>query len=357
MLKDILAFTNAFRRTDAYILAGVEEIRGGRSEIVGVESQLDDAKLQQFVNSKTQRPITFSYREATHDGHAIGIIHIPIQSRPVYAKDNYGKVLSEKVYLRRGSSTDTANPDEIARMGTTSVNWVRQPFVELNLVERKTGISLGDRVSIADIPDREPDTVFRLGNVRFVQDIGLSNSDFFRDFAVPICRATCFSAALELQNTGGVVIHDTRLVIELHDPEQRFKILTSQDRPEKPKSSNAIPSQMHRSIFEKQDVFVFREGEDWKVECTFGKIQPGAAVRLQDDVLIGCRRSGEAMISGLVYSDNISSPIPVRIHLLFQVGSQLLSIEDIQYMAIRSPKRNRDSTAPMRESFEAFGGA
>ena len=61
LLKDILAFVNAFRRTDAYILIGVEENRAGRSKVVGVQEQLDDAKLQQFVNSKTQLPVTFAY--------------------------------------------------------------------------------------------------------------------------------------------------------------------------------------------------------------------------------------------------------------------------------------------------------
>ena len=42
LLKDILAFVNAFRRADAYILIGVEEIRGKRSTLVGVQEQLDD---------------------------------------------------------------------------------------------------------------------------------------------------------------------------------------------------------------------------------------------------------------------------------------------------------------------------
>ena len=52
LLKDILAFANAKRDATAYILIGVKEIKGGRSEIVGVKEQLDDARLHQFVNSK-----------------------------------------------------------------------------------------------------------------------------------------------------------------------------------------------------------------------------------------------------------------------------------------------------------------
>ena len=62
LLKDILALTNSWRRTTAYILIGVEEVKGGRSNVVGVDRHLDDASLHQFVNGKTQRPVEFSYQ-------------------------------------------------------------------------------------------------------------------------------------------------------------------------------------------------------------------------------------------------------------------------------------------------------
>ena len=35
LLKDILAFANAWRDTDAYILIGVEEVRGTKANVVG----------------------------------------------------------------------------------------------------------------------------------------------------------------------------------------------------------------------------------------------------------------------------------------------------------------------------------
>ena len=150
LLKDVLAFVNAFRRADAYILIGVDETRGGRSTVVGVQEHLDDAKLQQFVNSKTQLPVTFSYRETSHDGLPVGVIHIPVQTRPVYATANYGKVTKEAVYIRRGSSTGVAKPEEIMRMGAAAVDAALQPTVRLHLVEHGTGKVLGDRVVVED---------------------------------------------------------------------------------------------------------------------------------------------------------------------------------------------------------------
>jgi predicted HTH transcriptional regulator len=106
LLKDILAFVNAWRRTSAYILIGVEEVRGGRSKPVGVIQRLNDADLQQFVNSKTNRPIEFSYRPYTFEGIDLGIIEVPLQERPVFLTKDFGKLKKGAVYVRRGSSTD-----------------------------------------------------------------------------------------------------------------------------------------------------------------------------------------------------------------------------------------------------------
>jgi predicted HTH transcriptional regulator len=78
LLKDILAFANAWRRTDAYILVGVKDVKGSRSKVVGIKSDFDDASIQQFVNSKTNRNIEFSYKTITVDGVKIGVL--PIQT-------------------------------------------------------------------------------------------------------------------------------------------------------------------------------------------------------------------------------------------------------------------------------------
>ena len=57
LLKDILAFANAFRRSDAYILIGVEEVTGARANVVGVTTHLPDADLpvwQLFLDGQTR---------------------------------------------------------------------------------------------------------------------------------------------------------------------------------------------------------------------------------------------------------------------------------------------------------------
>ena len=121
LLKDILAFANAWRDSDAYILIGVKEVRGGKSVVEGINNHLNDHELQQFVNGKTQKPVRFRYEGCFFDGKQCGVIHIPIQERPFFLRKKFGKLEEEKVYIRRGSSTDTAAPDEIADMGKKMV--------------------------------------------------------------------------------------------------------------------------------------------------------------------------------------------------------------------------------------------
>ena len=344
ILKDILAFANAFRRADAYIVLGVEEIRGGRSKVVGVSAPLDDASLQQFVNSKTQRPVIFSYREATHDGFAIGIIHIPIQARPIYAKVEFGKVRKEAVYLRRGSSTAIAKPDEIARMGMVDVDGLGSPSVEVSLINRKTGDLLGNSVTIDRctlynlpsqdrIPDYTPSGRARVGSFQALLQDSTTNRNFLREYAAYVQAEAYFPIVLEIRNMGGTVIQDTKLALELHDPDKNFDLLSSQHRPVKPNPNSLMGSPILESIFEKHDVFLTREGDVWKIDCAFGKIQPGAKVRLQDDILIGSRIAGEFELSGVMFADNISNPIPVRIALSFQTGSSSLTVENIEERA------------------------
>jgi len=143
LLKDILIFANAWKRTDAYILIGVEEVKGGRSIVVGVSNHPDDASLQQFVNSKTNRPVVFSYSAFTFEGKQLGIIQIPPQERPLFLKKPFGTLKSNTVYMRSGSSTSIANPDEIARMGKDNALQSQLPTLDLQFADVEQCVPIG----------------------------------------------------------------------------------------------------------------------------------------------------------------------------------------------------------------------
>ncbi|MCY4547719.1 MAG: ATP-binding protein [Defluviicoccus sp.] len=91
LLKDILAFVNSWRRTTAYIIMGVDENKGNRGEVIGISQDLEDANLQQFVNSKTNKPVTFAYRTLSIENKTLGVIEIPVHERPIYLTSAFGK--------------------------------------------------------------------------------------------------------------------------------------------------------------------------------------------------------------------------------------------------------------------------
>jgi len=118
LLKDILAIANADRDADGYIVLGVADDIRRAVEIVGVEPTISDHVAQEFVNSKTNRPVRFSIEHISHDSKTLTLISIAKeQARPIFLRKAYGRLEKNKVVIRRGSSTTEASPDEVAEFG------------------------------------------------------------------------------------------------------------------------------------------------------------------------------------------------------------------------------------------------
>jgi len=185
LLKDILAMANSWCESDAYIVIGIEDTPQKPNALRGIFDHIDDASIQQFVNSKTYAACRFEYISYTYSDLSFGVIRIPRQIRPVYLKSRYAGLGSNVVYVRRGSSTDEASPGEIAQMGSQPID-SRKPRLHVALFDPQKGISIGNscssktaEVSIAEaIPD-----------YRKYQEVGgismslrMDNKDFYRDF-------------------------------------------------------------------------------------------------------------------------------------------------------------------------------
>jgi hypothetical protein len=133
LLKDLLAFANSDHPGDRFILIGVEEVRGGRAKVRGVTTHLNDHDLQQFVSSKTQRPLIFSYSAELCDGLSIGVLKIPPQERPIYLKGDFAKLRKNIAYYRLGSTTREATPEEIMSWG--QVAQAATPKIDIQLAQ------------------------------------------------------------------------------------------------------------------------------------------------------------------------------------------------------------------------------
>jgi hypothetical protein len=214
IVKDILAFANAWRRTTAYILIGVDDVKGGKSHVLGVGDHLDEASLQQLVNSKTNRPIEFSYKAIVYEGSSLGLISIPVQERPFFLKKDFGKLKANFVYVRRGSSTATADPDEVSRMGAAAAADVLTPVIDLQFCDPDKQQLLGHSLEVESFVLCLPE---KSSLPRLSSQWGLSffNSEYYREFADYLEQfALLKPLGLVLSNIGSTPAANARLEIE-----------------------------------------------------------------------------------------------------------------------------------------------
>lgn len=113
LLKDIIAMANACKGCDAHILIGIEE-HGRANRVCGADPTLDDAAIQQFVNSKTNRRVSFMVETLDFEKQSITVIKIHgMQEWPIFLTSGFGRLKANVVYVRRGSSTGELTPDEL----------------------------------------------------------------------------------------------------------------------------------------------------------------------------------------------------------------------------------------------------
>lgn len=104
VIKDVAAIANGSYASDGYIFYGVNP--NASDPIVGVSSSVDDAILQQFVNSKVDPPVKFLKYEIIHDKKKVIVIHIyKSLKRPHIISNDIGGLRRGQILIRKGSST------------------------------------------------------------------------------------------------------------------------------------------------------------------------------------------------------------------------------------------------------------
>ena len=313
LIKDILAFTNAWRHADAFILIGVEENPGRRAQVVGVTHHLKDANLQQLVNSKTDQPLDFSYRSERLDGKDIGILHIPVQNRPRFITKPFGKLEADTVYLRRGSSTAIARPDEVAKMGTARVPQP-SPNLQVQFANVVGRILEGDSVAVqgtyVDVTDVDATPDFQGPRAVWGPP---ANREYFRrlvfhEWAQLLCSPIQFA----IINSGSVPATDVRVELSVQSP--RAVIFDEYSWPEKPEeypTYNTSIVRNLRSIRAKDtgDIEVDELTNGTRiVKITINKVQPMQTAWIDSSLFLGAKSSGVIPLNGAIWADNLSSP-------------------------------------------------
>ncbi len=355
LLKDILAFTNAWRRTDAYILIGVKEVKGGRSNVIGVSNHLDDHSLQQFVNSKTQQPVTFSYIPFAYEGKQIGIIWIPVQARPVYLVKKYGKLEQNTVYIRRGSSTDKASPDEIAKMGIASVSELNQLSLDLQFANIYTREFLGNSIeltsTVLDLPkyNNLPDFNPARSPLDTISILNRANHNYYRQLARYFEDKFLINPiGFVVKNLGQITAYNVRMLITT-ERESDLRLLTASDYPTRPRKDHSFPGIIPditplQTLVEpaNQKMDLDFHGNKWTLNIGFGSIQPKAKAWSNDIIHIGSREEKSLELKGQLFADNLPNPINVPLTISFSTKEFTADLDTLEELMEKERKELLD---------------
>lgn len=150
-VRDIIALANAHGDADRYLLVGVHEKRPPRDV---KDLDLDDAMLQQIIESYVEPRVEFAYHQAIYDGTTLGIVHIQRSTRRFHlvSKDLTGKDSSGKhtkllergqIWIRRGSKKSPLTAADFERLRDDFLSdYLHQPNLAVAFANGETEVQL-----------------------------------------------------------------------------------------------------------------------------------------------------------------------------------------------------------------------
>jgi len=336
LIKDILSFANAWRRADAYILIGVDERLGSRALVVGITQHLKDADLQQFVNSKTNAPVDVSYTACSLEGKSVGVIRVPLQERPRFLLKQFGGLLANTVYLRRGSSTDTATPDEIAKMGVADRAVATLPQLSVLFADAKNRALIGNEIeltgALVDMGDVSALPDFEESSGPFnMPGLYTVNHDYYREFArYTVARKLARPCQFAIRNDSSIPALDVR--VELIVRSSRALLFDCDSWPSRPESREYSSLASHLGRLKNDpplDVAVKKLTNNWVIDLIVDKVQPNSTAWLHDTLYFGSEVTDAIKLEGTIAADNLPTPQPVALSVNFTSANMKTSFWDI----------------------------
>ncbi|GJG96822.1 ATP-binding protein [Cupriavidus pauculus] len=333
MLKDILAMANAWRDGPGYILLGFKDQRPHPAAVVGISESIDDAKIQQFVHGKVKPKLIFKYEEHLYEGKTVGVFTIPKQKRAFYLGHAYGKLKSNVVYVRRGSSTDEAEPPEIAAMmlADTGRGNLRCELSVLTPTNEELGATLAlsflrfpEQLPDYETPRREKDP---FGFQFTVPSIWRDNKDFWREYAeFARVQAALIEMKFILRNRSDVQLSNAKVEVSVEPLDgQLFQMISGADLPAEPESQlstfhgiSNLPEMLDRR---NAKLIVDHSGESPICHVRFGSLLPGEEGRSSGTVAIIPLGPGKLRVRLRLLGGELSEPQEID-HVLEVVGDE-----------------------------------
>ena len=351
MLKDILAMANAWRDGTGYILLGLKDNRPHLAEVVGIAESIDDSRLQQFVNMKVTPKLTFRYEEHLYEGQTVGVIAIPKQPRPFFIATAYGKLKPKITYVRRGSSTDEADPLEAGKMMLADTGR-REVKVDLSVLTTDNDnlpgtfecsyLHFSDRLPDYESPPEKYDPM-QISTRAFFRD----NRDFWRE-AGEFVRIE--SALVEMQfvlfNHSQVQLSNAKLEVTVEAVDgQGVEMLAGYDLPEEPKSGwSTLNLQLPPSAVMRPKGNRFEVDEDGITpvcHVRFGALLPGEQGRSADTLALIPLGPGRLRLGFRILAGELPAPIEMERLLETKGDVHSLDLDGFKAFLRERPQRNQ----------------
>jgi hypothetical protein len=349
LLKDILAFANSWREGPAHIIIGVRE---NPREVEGLDKDIDDAKLQQFINEKTNKPINLSYHSADFNGKKVGLFTIAVQDRPFYLKKAFGKLKSDVVYVRRGSSTAEAKPDEIAKMGVAQAIASTSAKLKLTIVSGDGRATPYEHIvfdyNYFVVDENSPLPDYELPPQPIVAgewDQQLSNTEFYRELAKYLREQQGhFGFRIQVENAGNTYADDVRVQI-LALASRGFSLMEGFDfcpRPSPylmgiPDHPNFAPPPFGNP---KRPTFGYVKGH-LVAEFSMGKLQAGET-KVSDTLYLVCPPETLDKLSIKILSDHLSAPMEITVPVTVTSKDVWITARDLDESEASLPEMYED---------------
>ena len=270
----------------------------------------------------------------------MGIISIPPQERPLYLKENYGKLEKDTVYIRRGSSTDIASPEEIAKMGQALNTEDAIPLLRVEFFDETNFKPLGNHIQFKTINLKIPEEQeipdygvkqFSIGdNLYHTLPDFTANKHYYREAALYLKKMYEYSQVdFLVVNEGNIVAKDVCIEIFIEDFDEKLLICDATNIPEAPSKESLLPSWPLNTADLNPDVWVTRIHKGWRINGELGKIQPKASAHIINSLFIGSKEPIELTMTVKVFADNLPSPKNFDLSINIDTVDKSLSVEEL----------------------------
>jgi hypothetical protein len=266
------------------------------------------------------------------------VLTIPLQNRPVYLKSDFAYLKANTVYIRRGSSTDEAAPDEVIRMTANTGVPLGQPVLQLQLCDLVTRQKFGETATaspqLLQIPDhalipfygKSPD---RLWGMSFGTEAAFQNREYYREVAEYLeVEALWYPAGLAINNPSTNVAENVIVTVEIDGCDTLY-LVDSLSMPIFPTTNTLHAKVPAFPMIKPRTVCVARYGNNFEIQVLFGTVQPGRTVWVDEPFFITAGVACEVKLNTTTSANNLLIPLVSELTVQIQPVAKTIDVPEI----------------------------